>query len=276
MDPMMPFSKLTNTTEKHKDWYTPEYLKVLCRVINPDDSLFSTQTLCREFKKSYQKLELKERLNCIAELLDVALDCSYPEQLEVLSRAFGPPLESETGMFTDGYYLYPLSQFAELYGERDLPASLAFIYKLTQRFTGEWAIRTIANADEKLTLKTVKDWAKDSNFHVRRLASEGLRPRLPWGKKIAWVDQSPKKLLPVYNKLRNDDVLYVRRSVANSMGDIIKVDDSLAYATFEKWLKGKTTPENLWVIKHAIRTPVKKGEKKYVALKKKVERLMKE
>jgi len=272
---IMPFSKLTNTTGKHKDWYIPEYLKVLCRAINPGDALFSSQALCRDFKKSYQDLELKERLTCIAELLDNALDCPYSEQLEVLTRAFGPPLESETGMFTDGYYLYPLSQFVELYGKRDLQASLAFICELTQRFTGEWAIRTIAHADEKLTLKTVKGWAENSNFHIRRLASEGLRPRLPWGTKIAWVDQSPRKLLPLYNKLRNDDVLYVRRSVANSMGDIIKIDDSLAYATFEKWLSGRTTVENLWVIKHAIRTPVKKGENKYVALKTKVERLMK-
>ena len=270
----MPFSKLTNATGKHKDWYTPEYLKVLCKVINPDDEMFSSQKVCRDFKKSYQKLELKERLNCIAELLDNALDCAYADQLKVLARAFGPRLESETGMFTDGYYLYPLSQFVELYGDRDLQASLAFTYELTQRFTGEWAIRTIATADEKLTLKTVKAWAKDPNFHVRRLASEGLRPRLPWGKKIAWVDRSPKKLLPLYNKLRNDDVLYVRRSVANSMGDIIKLDDSLAYATFEKWLSGKTTAENLWVIKHAIRTPVKKREKKYVDLKKTVEKSM--
>ena len=271
----MPFSKLTNETGKHKDWYTPEYLKILCSVINPDDAVFSSRAVCREYRNSYQTLELKDRLSCIAELLDKALDCSYREQLDLLSNAFGPPLESETGMFTDGFYLYPLSQFVERYGERNLQASLAFIYDLTQRFTGEWAIRTIANADEKLALSTVKLWAKDSNFHVRRLASEGLRPRLPWGTKVAWVDQSPKKLLPVYNRLRNDDVLYVRRSVANSMGDMIKLDDSLAYTTFEKWLSGKTTPESLWVVKHAIRTPVKKGEKKYVALKKRVERLMK-
>ena len=271
----MSFSKQTNKTGKHKDWYTPEYLRELCRVINPSDALFPSQALCRDFKKSYQRLELKERLTRIAELLDAALDCPYAEQLEHLARALGPPLKSETGMFTDGFYLYPLSQFVELYGERDLQASLAFIYDLTQRFTGEWAIRTIARADEKLTLKTVKVWANDSTFHVRRLASEGLRPRLPWGAKIAWVDRSPKKLLPLYNKLRNDDVLYVRRSVANSMGDIIKLDESLAFETLENWLCGKTTPENLWVIKHAIRTPVKKGERKYVALKRQVERLMK-
>lgn len=271
----MPFSKLTNKTGKHKDWYTPAYLKLLCATIDPEDDLFSTKALCRHYQKAHTDLELKQRLTLIAELLDRALDLPYDEQLDVLSRAFGPSLETETGMFTEGFYLYPLSQFAELYGERDLHASIAFIHELTQRFTGEWAIRTIANADEKFTLKTLKGWANDANFHVRRLASEGVRPRLPWGSKIGWVDRTPKKLLPLYNKLRNDDVLYVRRSVANSMGDIIKLDDSLAYATFEKWLAGKTTSQNLWVIKHAIRTPVKKGERKYVKLRAKIERMMK-
>lgn len=271
----MPFSKLKNKTGKHKDWYSPEFVRILCDIINPDDKLFSSKSLCREYKKNCRDLELKARLSHIAELLDESLDGSFKKKLNVLSRLFGPPLETETGMFTEGFYLYPVSQFVEMYGEVDLEASLSFIYELTQRFTGEWAIRTIANADEKLTLRTVKLWAKDKSFHVRRLASEGLRPRLPWGRKIEWVDASPKKLIPVYSKLRNDKVLYVRRSVANSMGDIIKLDDELAYATFETWLSGKLTNDNLWVIKHAVRTPVKKGDSKYTKLKKHVEGLIK-
>lgn len=272
----MPFSKLENKTGKHKDWYSPEFMQILCAVINPKDKLFSSKAVCREYKKTFGDLELKARLTRIAELLDHALERPYPEQLKVFFKSFGEPLETETGMFTDGFYLYPMSQFVELYGDRDLEASIEFIYELTQRFTGEWAIRTIANADQKLTMRTVQRWAKDKNFHVRRLASEGLRPRLPWGKKITWVDQSPEKIIPIYKKLRNDKVLYVRRSVANSMGDIIKLDSELALETFEQWLGGKLTADNLWVIKHAIRTPVKKGEQRYCALKKRVEKLMKD
>lgn len=104
----------------------------------------------------------------------------------------------------------------------------------------------------------MKEWSTHKNFHVRRLASEGLRARLPWGKKIDWVDRNPEKTLPIYNKLRNDKVLYVRRSVANSMGDMIKINEDLAFNTFQKWLMRRQTKENLWVIKHAIRNPVKK------------------
>ena len=79
--------------------------------------------------------------------------------------------------------------------------------------------------------------------------------------------------MPIYNALRNDKVLYVRRSVANAMGDLIKINDDLAYATFEKWLSKKKTEENVWVIKHAIRTPVKKGVGKYKKLKESLEKI---
>lgn len=270
----MPFSKLENKTGKHKDWYSPEYVRILCSVINPNDTRFSSKALCRDYKRVCDDLELKARLTRIAELLDESLECSFQEKLEVLSGVFGPPLESESGVFTEGFYIYPISQFVELFGERDLEASLSCIYEMTQRFTGEWAVRTIANSDEKLTMKCVKRWSKDENFHVRRLASEGLRPRLPWGKKIVWVDESPEKLIPIYTRLRNDKVLYVRRSVANSMGDIIKLDSELAFETFENWLGEKLTIENLWVIKHAIRTPVKKGDRQYTGLQNTVKGLM--
>ena len=106
---------------------------------------------------------------------------------------------------------------------------------------------------------------------MRRLASEGLRARLPWGKKIDWIDSHPEKSLPIYNKLRNDKSLYVRRSVANSMGDMIKINEELAYKTLGEWLEKKNTAENLWVVKHAIRTPVKKNNRRFVKMKADVE-----
>jgi len=120
----------------------------------------------------------------------------------------------------------------------------------------------------------MKIWAKHENFHVRRLASEGLRARFPWGRKITWIDTHPHKSLPIYNKLRNDKVLYVRQSVANAMGDMIKINKPLAIQDFEKWLGMQLTKKNLWVIKHAIRTPVKKKNKLFLTLEAKIRKLM--
>ncbi len=268
-----PFSKLKNPTGKHKDWYREEFIKIFCQEINPDNKLFKSVELIKDYKKSYQSLELKERLNLISKLLKEYLPGNYKRQLRALSKLFGKPLPFEEGMFTIGFYLYPISQFIELYGEEDIDFSLEQIEKLTQQFTGEWAIRPLANLDQKKILKKMKEWSKHQNFHVRRLSSEGLRAKLPWGKKIQWVNDSPEKTLPIYNKLRNDNVLYVRRSVANSMGDMIKIDPELSIQTFDKWLSMKLTIENLWVIKHAIRTPVKKGNKKFIQLKNKVDKL---
>ncbi len=268
--PTSPFSQVTNKTGKHKDWYTPQFAAILCQRINPDDKYFCSADFCKQFKKSHSNLELKARLQLLAQLLDSHLPFGYKRQLTILSRLFGPPLPTEDGMFKHSFYLYPVSTFLELYGTRDIEQTIATTYQLTQRFTGEWVFRTIANTDPTLALRTAKKWSKDDNFHVRRLASEGLRPRLPWGPKIPWVNKAPQKLLPIYNKLRNDSVLYVRRSVANAMGDIIKLDDDLAYQTFASWLDKKKTRDNLWVIQHAIRHPVKNNVKKYVALKKKI------
>ncbi|MEM7181448.1 MAG: hypothetical protein AAF518_11090 [Spirochaetota bacterium] len=270
-----PFSGLTNPSGKHKDWYRIDFLRILLKEINAKKNLFPVDKYIKLYQKKYESLELKERLVCIADLLDEALAIPYAQQLKAFEPLLGKEWPNEDGMFGYGFHLYPIAQFVEIHALKDIPKSLDFIEELTKRFTGEWAIRTIANADEKLTLKTMKAWAKDDNFHVRRLASEGLRAKLPWGKKIDWVNANPEKTLPIYNKLRNDKVLYVRRSVANSMGDMIKVDDELAYTTLQKWFDGKHSKDNLWVIQHAIRTPVKKGVGKYMELKEDVGKAMK-
>ncbi len=270
-----PFSDLKNKTGKHKDWFGLEFFQIFCEQINANNKLFDNKKILSAYKKDYKKCELKERLNLLAELLNNHLDMSYKKKVKTFESVLGKPLPFEEGMFTHCFFLYPVSQFIENYGHQDLETSLKFIEKLTMRFTGEWAIRPLANQNPKKVLIQMKEWSKHKNFHVRRLSSEGLRARLPWGKKITWIDETPEKSLPIYTKLRNDKVLYVRRSVANSMGDVIKINDDLAYATFENWLSKRLTKNNLWVIKHAIRTPVKKGDKKYVALKNKVTKLEK-
>ena len=266
-----PFSKLKNPTGKHKDWYGIEFIKIFLSEINSDNREFKNEDFIRSYKAKYKNLELKERLNLIAQIFDKLHKGSYRAKLKTLAKVLGPELPFEEGMFKICFFLYPVSQFIEIYGESDLNESLKFIEELTKRFTGEWAIRPLANLDEKKVLAQMKKWAKHENFHVRRLASEGLRARLPWGKKIDWVCKDPKKTIPIYNLLRNDPVLYVRRSVANSMGDIIKIDEDLALKTLNSWLDRKKTPENIWVISHAIRTPVKKKNKKFISLKKKLE-----
>ncbi len=274
MEIITPFTDLENKTGKHKDWYSVDFVNIFCKELNPENEYFNNKKFVIEYKNQFKNLELKERLNLIASLLEKYLDINYKKKLKVFRRLLGNKLELETGMFTYGFHLYPISQFIEKFGTTNVQASLIFIEDLTMRFTGEWAIRPLANESPKEVLKKMKEWSRHENFHVRRLASEGLRARLPWGMKISWIESNPEKNLPIYNKLRNDKVLYVRRSVANSMGDLIKINEKLAFKTFEKWLSKKKTKENLWVIKHAIRTPVKKKNSKYLRLHKEIKELM--
>ena len=267
------FSYLKNTSGKHKDWYGPDYIKIFCSELNKNKKIFDGKKFLNDYKAQYLDLELNDRLALIATLFYERSEGEYLNKLNSLRALFGSPLQTESGMFTQGFYLYPLSKFVEIYGAENCSASLDFIKDLTQRFTGEWAIRTIAIHEPKMTFSRVKEWSKDSNLHVRRLASEGLRPRLPWGKKIEWINRSPKKLIPIYTHLRNDASLYVRKSVANSMGDIIKIDPELAKETFSKWLKRKKTKDNLWVIKHAIRLPVKKEKSDFLEISHQIQQL---
>ncbi|NRA63023.1 MAG: hypothetical protein HRU19_00995 [Pseudobacteriovorax sp.] len=140
-----PFSHLKNPTGKHKDWYTKEFLTVFCQQINPKEEYFSSKALISDYGKRFKSLELKDRLNLMAELLRQHIDRPYRKQLDILSRLFGDPWPHETGMFTYGFYLYPISQFIERFGTEDMDASIGAIETLTMQFTGEWAIRPLAN-----------------------------------------------------------------------------------------------------------------------------------
>jgi len=108
---------------------------------------------------------------------------------------------------------------------------------------------------------------KDDNPHLRRLCSEGTRPRLPWSKKIDSFILNPAPCIPILEQLKNDDDLYVRRSVANHVGDIAKDNLDLALDLCEKWLENASV-ELKWVIRHALRNPVKRKVNRAIEIRK--------
>ena len=101
-------------------------------------------------------------------------------------------------------------------------------------------------------------WSLDKNVHVRRLASEGLRPRLPWAKKLDLFIDNPKPILKIIKNLKDDDSRFVQKSVANNLNDILKDNFDMGIKTITNWSKG-ATPQRKWVLKHALRNQVKKG-----------------
>jgi len=116
-------------------------------------------------------------------------------------------------------------------------------------------------------LARLDEWILDDSPHIRRLCSEGTRPKLPWGKRIKAFVVDPKPTIHLLEALKDDESLYVRRSVANHLGDIAKDHPDVVFSICESWLEGGASLELKWVIRHALRYPAKKKNPKALSLR---------
>jgi 3-methyladenine DNA glycosylase AlkC len=137
---------------------------------------------------------------------------------------------------------------------------------LTRRFSAEFSIRPFLDRWPGRTLERLAEWTRDPDPHVRRLCSEGTRPRLPWASRLQGFIRDPRPVLPILEALKDDPDLYVRRSVANHLGDIAKDHPELVFEICERWLAG-ANDERRWLIRHAVRHPAKKGVKAALRLR---------
>ncbi|MEO0474244.1 MAG: DNA alkylation repair protein, partial [Bacteroidota bacterium] len=144
-----------------------------------------------------------------------------------------------------------------VYGQDDWEASIPALEHFTQYSSSEFAVRPFILKDPDRMLTVIQKWANHPNYHVRRLASEGCRPRLPWAMALPIFKKDPKPLLPILELLKADPEDYVRRSVANNLNDISKDHPDLVLNVAGKWLGQKK--ETDWIVKHACRTLLKKG-----------------
>ena len=133
-------------------------------------------------------------------------------------------------------------------------------YELTQRFTAEFSIRPFLVRHQEKTLARLDKWTRDPNPHVRRLVSEGTRPRLPWAPRLRAFQKDPRPVLALLEKLKDDPELYVRRSVANNLNDIGKDHPEILAETARRWLRG-ASEDRAWLVRHALRSAVKRCEK---------------
>lgn len=205
-------------------------------------------------------LELKARLNWIAEVLGRHLPGPLPEVAPILLRALPPPLDPAKTDDDFGDFIFaPLGEFVVARGLSDHPElALDLLAELTQRFSMEWAIRPFLNQHQALTLERMQDWTRHPSYHVRRLVSEGTRPRLPWGQGVTLALTDP---LPLLDHLHRDPTRYVTRSVANHLNDIAKKDPDLVLDCLERWQgMGQQQDKELnWLTAHACRGLVKSG-----------------
>lgn len=251
--------------KQFKDYFDKKLAQRLATLIVDVYPKFDQRGFVTQVAKQLKPLELKDRVAVMAEGLRDFLPDAYPEALEILVQVLGPENPDEGGMFVHGFQLMPIEHFVGTYGVDHFEPSMAALYEITKRFTAEFAIRPFLIVDEKRTLKVLTKWVGDESEHVRRLVSEGTRPRLPWAMRLPSFVEDPKPTLKLLEKLKDDPSEYVRRSVANHLNDITKDNPDLAVDVLAEWAKG-ASKERLWIIRHALRSLVKQGHPKALAI----------
>jgi 3-methyladenine DNA glycosylase AlkC len=210
-----------------------------------------------------EALEMKARAMQIADALEATLPPDFDRSAGVLERALAPPWPGDRLGSDDpcrdgleGWALWPAGEFIARRGLAQPERALTALHALTQRFTAEFAIRPFIVAHPELVFATLQRWTADPSAHVRRLVSEGSRPRLPWGLRLASLVADPTPCWPLLAALQDDASAYVRRSVANHLNDIAK-DHPRAVVD---WVRTGASAERRSLLRHASRTLVKQGD----------------
>ncbi len=156
-----------------------------------------------------------------------------------------------------------MGRYVEKHALEDVEGSLAFIYQLTKRFTGEFAIRPLLAADPKKIMAVLWEWPKDESVHVRRLASECLRIRLPWASRLYVALEEFESYQAILTNLNRDPSKFVQKSVGNNLNDLMKEKPELARKIISSWLSDNPDPDKttLWIINHGLRSARKKEPK---------------
>lgn len=221
---------------------------------------FDAPAFTRDAQRGLDALELLPRGIHIAAAMRRHLPAEYPEAVQILVDSLGPPIGESTLAGMGVFHYLPHVAFIRDFGVDHFEASMAAQYHLTQRFTAEWCIRPFLERHTEATLAQLRIWAADPNVHVRRLVSEGTRPRLPWAPHLKAFIADPTPTLGLLELLKDDPERYVQRSVANHLNDIAKDHPDVAVEVGERWLVGATDARR-WIVQHALRSLVKRGHR---------------
>ncbi|WP_119301450.1 DNA alkylation repair protein [Dongia deserti] len=215
--------------------------------------------------KGLTDLELIARGWHIAEVMRAFLPHPFAAAADILIASLGPEAErtGELGMAPFRYLPHVL--FVQKYGLEDFDPAMRAQYELTKRFSAESSIRAFLVHYPEATYERLQTWARDDNVHVRRLVSEGTRPRLPWAPRLRAFQDDPRPVIALLELLKDDAERYVQRSVANNLNDIAKDHPDLAVSVCREWLRD-ASPDRTWIVRHALRSLVKKGHRGALAV----------
>jgi len=251
-----------------RDFFNPIVITELADKIDSLYSEFDQKGFLFDTLTNLEGKTYSERKKSITNALIKYLPEDYETSVDIILNTLPPEYETDIlEATTDRFFITALSGYISNRGLDHFDLSMKALYKITRCFTSEFDIRLFILEYPKKSLALLKKWAKDPNPHVRRLASEGSRPNLPWGKKLHFVVEDPENTtIPILALLQDDPSEYVRRSVANHLNDFAKTHPDLVVKHLKKWQKQKPTKDKDRMITHALRTLIKNGHKGALAL----------
>lgn len=236
--------------EPFKNMYNREMLDTFASRISRFYPEFnSSQFISTVMDENWENKELKGRMHHIAVTLGKFLPENYPEAVKILQK-----IKPEMSGF--GSIILP--EFTKLYGIDYFDESVEALKIFTVNSSSEFAVRPFIIKYGDRMMQVMESWSRDENEHVRRLSTEGCRPRLPWAEALPAFKKNPEPVIRILDNLKDDPSEYVRKSVANNLNDISKDHPDIVMEIAEKW-KG-SSPERDKIVKHALRTLLKKGD----------------
>jgi 3-methyladenine DNA glycosylase AlkC len=242
--------------EALKHLYSQDVIKRLAKIVhayNPQNS--EKKIIALIFDMNWEDRELKSRMSHISDVLHQSLTQNYKKDIEFLIK-IAPEFSGFEGMF--------IPHYIECFGLENWDISIKAIEHTTEYASAEFAVRKFILRDKERMMQKMLSWSKHKNHHLRRLSSEGCRPRLPWACALPEFKQDPRLIIPILDQLKNDTSLYVRKSVANNINDISKDNPNLVLDLIRLW-KGNSAEQD-WVLKHGARTLLKRSDKSTLRL----------
>ncbi|HEX3053591.1 MAG TPA: hypothetical protein VHP83_23225 [Aggregatilineaceae bacterium] len=243
--------------EPFKNMFNDALFAIMTSAFRAVYPTFPTETFMeRIHDDQWEARELKDRMRHTTTVLRSVLPEDYRTTLRILRRA-APALS--------GFGAMVFPDFVEVYGLDDWEASIPALEQFTQLCSSEFAVRPFIVRDQERMMAQMLAWSRHPNAQVRRLSSEGCRPRLPWTIALPALKADPSPILPILENLKSDESEFVRRSVANNLNDIAKDNPQVTLDVARRW-KPLGTPEIDAIIAHALRTLIKQGDPSALAI----------
>jgi 3-methyladenine DNA glycosylase AlkC len=251
-------------SDRLKDAYGPDVARRIAAMVKAVFPAFPDRAFLRDALAGYESLELMARGRHLAAALARHLPRDFAEAARILVASMDAPIAPSGGAMASFVFM-PHAVFVAEHGLDHFEAAMAAQHAITQRFTAEFSIRPFLERHPERTLERLAAWTRDESPHVRRLVSEGTRPRLPWAPRLRAFQRDPAPVLTLLEMLRDDPERYVQRSVANNLNDIGKDHPEVLVETCARWMQD-APPARQWIVRHALRGAVKRGDAQALAV----------